>query len=350
MSAERDLLDFYNIEETPTSLRENLIKLRQDFDSHIHDGISSKTFQTLIAETVSARVLAVRKSSFTDNTAGLWVGLVGNQPKFFLGDSTNYFKFDQNGIAVSVGSSGSLVISNGYAAGASLKLDTLGMSFYFLTTKNGSIYMSVMGSPYVGQGRMVFQIGDTVAGGTYPGVTVEIGATSADTGDLSPGAADTMNLGTASNYWNEINYKTLTDRGCLGFFDDGVLMQDGRIVKDTEAIKSIQKHPTRLTVYGVPMLDYSTMPKAVYKPAPIAEENVLFPEHHPRAGQIRFYKGEKMGEDGAETTALISIMIGAIKELTDRVGLLEAELDDRKKAALALEEPVIPTIGEDLPQ
>ncbi len=55
-----------------------------------------------------------------------------------------------------------------------------------------------------------------------------------------PSGAGNYNLGSASNYWADISYKTLTDRGCLGSFDDGVYLQDGSKVSDIEAIKAIK--------------------------------------------------------------------------------------------------------------
>lgn len=48
------------------------------------------------------------------------------------------------------------------------------------------------------------------------------------------------------------------------------------------------------------------MPKVVYRPAPIVA-------------------GQKMGDDGAELTALVSIMMGAIKELHHRIDALEGK-------------------------
>jgi len=129
-----------------------------------------------------------------------------------------------------------------------------------------------------------------------------------------------LNLGDSAYHWNEVNYKTLNDRGCLGVFDDGVELQDGKKVSDIEALESIKTHPKLKTVYGVPRFDYSTMPKAVYKPAPLATEDVY---HEKDKKKLLFKKGEKMGEDAAETTALISIMIGSIKELSSRIKKLE---------------------------
>lgn len=138
-------------------------------------------------------------------------------------------------------------------------------------------------------------------------------------GDVFPVTAGLQNLGNATNYWNDVSYKTLTDRGCLGFFDDGVELRDGTIVTDVEAIKRIRKHPTKKTIYGVPMLDYETMPKVVFKEAPIAEVDT-----HLKDGRI-IPKGAKIGEDGAETTAIISILIGSIKELSARIDTLEGK-------------------------
>ena len=82
-------------------------------------------------------------------------------------------------------------------------------------------------------------------------------------------------------------------------------MQDGRIVSDVQALLEIEKDTEKTTVYGKPMLKYSSLPKSVYKPVDKEKE----PD----------------GVEGAETTALISIMIGAIKELGNRVNALEGK-------------------------
>jgi prepilin-type processing-associated H-X9-DG protein len=136
-----------------------------------------------------------------------------------------------------------------------------------------------------------------------------------------PRAAGVSHLGDGVFYWNDVSYKTLTDRGCLGWYEDGVELQDGSIVSDVEALKSIKKHKTLLTIAGAPRLDYSTMPKHVYKPVPIAEEDLY--EEGLHGPELIHKKGEKAGEDGAELTALVSIMLGAIKELDARLEILE---------------------------
>lgn len=165
-------------------------------------------------------------------------------------------------------------------------------------------------------------------------------------GNFDPVGAGVYSSGTASDYWNDISYKTLTDRGCLGWFDGGVEMQNGTIVSDVNALLAIKPDFTKLTVYGVPMLDYSTMPKAVYKPAPIATKDVFKYSYVDTVAdngtvtteeiiKLAYKAGDKMGTDGAETTALISIMIGAIKEQQAQIDTLEAEID-KLKAQLAV--------------
>ena len=203
------------------------------------------------------------------------------------------------------------------ASTSTLRMNS-GLSWLVSATENADIRLASGSSPLSGA-----TLRTTVGGvsGASNAIWLDFEWTANNTGKLTPGSGDTIDLGDSSNFFNEINYKTLTDRGCLGWFDEGVEMQDGSKLSDTEAMLAVRKHPTRKTIYGVDMLDYSSMPKAVYKPAPIAEEDVI----DPKTGKVRFKKGEKIGQDGAETTALISIMFGAIKELTHRVKDLEKQ-------------------------
>ena len=130
---------------------------------------------------------------------------------------------------------------------------------------------------------------------------------------FDPSDAGTISTGTATNYWGDISYKTLTDRGCLPWCDEGVELQDGRIVSDTEALKVIQKHPTKKTIQGLPMLDYRTFPKKSYKKAD--KEGILIERDENDEPVI--------GSDGVEMTMMFGVMIGAIRELINRVEILE---------------------------
>jgi len=131
-----------------------------------------------------------------------------------------------------------------------------------------------------------------------------------------------ISTGDASNYWNDISYKTLTDRGCLGCFDEGVELRDGRKVSDIEAIKAIKQHATKKTIYGAPMLDYKTFPKVCYKPAdkngvPLSRDENDEPFTFDKEGN------KKLAADGIEMTSLFSIIIGALKEIDARISAVE---------------------------
>ena len=123
----------------------------------------------------------------------------------------------------------------------------------------------------------------------------------------------------------------------MGWFDDGVELQDGTFVSDIEALQAIQKHPTKKTVYGAPMLDYKTFPKISYKkaadhdgneyardkddePIEIDEDTITFD------GEKNVISTEKaLPQDAIEMTSMFSIMIGALKELDNRLKILESK-------------------------
>lgn len=147
-------------------------------------------------------------------------------------------------------------------------------------------------------------------------------------------SAGSVNLGDASNYWGDVSYKTLTDRGCLAWLDDGVECANGTKTTDLKAIMKIKKHPTKQTVYGKPMLDYKSFPKVSYKPAVMNlkdqktrqhSEVVLSRDENDRPYYIDKHGKKVFAEDGIEMTSFFSIMIGAIKELAQKVEALEAK-------------------------
>lgn len=98
-------INVYQIGNTPDSLQKAIIELRSEYDAHIHDGIGTKNFQTVTADTVSARSMLVRKLSYTDNNGGIWMGVVQNIMKLNLGNATNYIKWDGSTLTIA----GSLV-------------------------------------------------------------------------------------------------------------------------------------------------------------------------------------------------------------------------------------------------
>jgi hypothetical protein len=122
-----------------------------------------------------------------------------------------------------------------------------------------------------------------------------------------------QDLGTATNYWGDVNYKTLTDRGCLPWCDEGVELMDGAIVTDMEAICQIGKHPTKKTVHGLPMLNYKSFPKKSYR---AADEDGVTIDRDENDEPV-------VGSDGVEMTMMFGVMIGAFKEAEKRISALE---------------------------
>ena len=108
-------------------------------------------------------------------------------------------------------------------------------------------------------------------------------------------SAAQITLGSSNKYYHEVNSVYFTKRGGFGVFDEGVELQDGRKVSDLEAILNLKPHPKMKSQYGVPRVDPKTLPKVVLKP-----------------------KESKDGEDGEELGAMISIILGAIKELNKK--------------------------------
>lgn len=117
-------IDLYNIGESSEEIREALSDLRADFASHTHDGVNSKQFDAIRAEILQGRVFSIRKAAYTDNTAGFWAGLVGNTTKLFVGDGTNYLKWDGSAVSIAgtitatAGTIGGWIISSSTIASA----------------------------------------------------------------------------------------------------------------------------------------------------------------------------------------------------------------------------------------
>lgn len=103
METESHMPDLYNIGSSPQELQSGLKRLRADFDAHIHDGSSSRSFQTLIVETVSARTILIRKTSYSDTQAGIWMGFQSGVMKLALGSSTSSMTWDGSNFAITGG-------------------------------------------------------------------------------------------------------------------------------------------------------------------------------------------------------------------------------------------------------
>lgn len=172
-------------------------------------------------------------------------------------------------------------------------------AYAFTGDTNSGMYLAGGDDVRLGIGGVISIIFQ--AGGTYSNKSIN-----------SNGPAS-FNLGDAANYWNDVSYKTLTDRGCLPWCDDGVELGDGRKVSDLEALCQIGKHPTKKTVHGLPMLDYKSFPKKAYRKA---EVNGRILERDNNDEPIS-------GSDGIEMTMMFGVFIGAFKEINNRLEALE---------------------------
>ena len=118
-------------------------------------------------------------------------------------------------------------------------------------------------------------------------------------------SVDNLAISGAYHAWKNINSYAFTKIGGFGSFDKGVELQDGKVVSDVEAIAQMKPHKNLKTPFGVDRIDPKTIPQAVIrKKDPKGKEK----------------KEEDWGED---LGAMMSILIGAIKEIDNRLKKLE---------------------------
>jgi hypothetical protein len=108
-------IDLYNIGEESdiNSVAKALKILRADFDAHQHDGTNSKAFQTLLANTLAAQTILIRKTSYGSTASGMWAGIINNLMKLDLGNATNYLRWTGTALEIAGAiTGGSLNINN----------------------------------------------------------------------------------------------------------------------------------------------------------------------------------------------------------------------------------------------
>jgi hypothetical protein len=127
-------------------------------------------------------------------------------------------------------------------------------------------------------------------------------------GSFRPNTAGSQDLGTSSYYWGEINYKVLTDRGCIVTVDDQ---------KALDALKKIRVHRSKKSKAGKRLLAYKTFPKCIYRHA-VDEKD--------KKGKII-----AKGEEGVDVSGIVSLLIAANKELVARLEKLEKAVAVPKK-------------------
>lgn len=142
---------------------------------------------------------------------------------------------------------------------------------------------------------------------------------------FDPPDGGTYNLGGSARYWNEVNVKEVVKRGGGGFgwYDEGVKLQDGRVVSDTEALKQMRPHPTRKTPQGKPIIDMESIPADVISVPINRKTKEPIPKVNGHYTEVDVDGKTYEHDEGENVFVMMSIMIGAIKELTLRLEALE---------------------------
>lgn len=226
-------------------------------------------------------------------------GAVGTPSFSFTGDTnTGIFSSTADQIDFSCGGTTRISLST-------VALSSVSSSFQFLPPGNSATAPSYSFNVAGGTNTGFYMASADIINISHDGSnTYNISATA-----FTPVGAGVISTGDGTNYWNDISYKTLTDRGCLPWCDNGVELANGKVVSDVEAIQSIQKSPSKMTVHGVPMLDYKSFPKLAFRKA-MADGKLLERDQNDEP---------VVGNDGIEMTFVFGVMLGAIKELDNRL-------------------------------
>lgn len=146
---------------------------------------------------------------------------------------------------------------------------------------------------------------------------------------FDPTGAGTYNMGGSSRYWAFINTMEITKQGGGGFgwFDDGVTMQDGKVVSDVQGLLAMKADPVKKTRYGKPIIAMHSIPKEVLVLPTGADGKPIKKNREGRYVETVEEKG-KMVEvehtEGENVFAMMSIMMGAIKELALELEVVRA--------------------------
>jgi hypothetical protein len=129
-----------------------------------------------------------------------------------------------------------------------------------------------------------------------------------------PSSAAGYNLGNATYYWNDISYKTATDRGCIVEVDK---QEAKALLKKAKGVEHSERTPMKkYKDLGMKILRYKDFPSWCYDDGKHIDE---------RTGE------ELQGEEGLDISAVISLLISLVKDQDERLDALEAEVAALKK-------------------
>lgn len=256
-------------------------------------------------------------------------------------------------IIITQGSEGSAYLRFGSASGSriwvdgssNMGLNALGGEMYFYANSFQKLALfsgsqAVIGVDSPGQRTGLYIWGNTNIGGgnrvRIQNSEVIIESNVTETRHIDAASSNSYNCGGSSAYWAYVNTKEISKQGGGGFgvFDDGVKLQDGRIVSDTEALLSMKPDKQKKTDYGKPAFDMNTIPEVVRIIPEVSNDGNPIVKKGDKYIEMKKVLKDIDGEEvmveeevehteGERVFVMMSIMIGAIRELTSRVKSLE---------------------------
>lgn len=131
-----------------------------------------------------------------------------------------------------------------------------------------------------------------------------------------PNGNKSYNLGGDSTAWDYVYADDYVTKS-MGWYDDGVELQDGTVVSDMEAIRRIKPHKVAKNKNGSKELDWKTLPKCVFREAHDRDSGVPYKKNKDGIA-ISPETGELVG-DGESLTHMTSLIMGALKEVDKRL-------------------------------
>lgn len=156
---------------------------------------------------------------------------------------------------------------------------------------------------------------------------------------FDPRSSNSYNQGSDGTYWKYIYADDFINKS-LGWYDNGVTLQNGKKVTDMEALKAIKPHPTLKNTNGSQKLDPRSMPVEVYRQAHDRDTGAMYPrnaEDRPFIPAVKDEKGKIIQEeqvltDGESLTHFVSLLFGALKEVNAKMEILEKEVSNLKSS------------------
>jgi len=137
-------------------------------------------------------------------------------------------------------------------------------------------------------------------------------------GDFLPLSIGEQDLGNSVFYWNVVNYKTLTDRGCIINIDKKEAINNLRNISKSEEFISSEQSKRLKTNPKYSRLDYSSFPDYIRMPAEEKEVPIIDKKTRKKIGTKKV-----MGEEGVDVGSIVSMLISSVQDIDERLQKVE---------------------------